>query len=90
MAAAATSTVNMLSKVGADLRWFLEREGVDPERCVVSIGVPDEVAVAAVSETFRRDYVAGRMERRDDCPLMIVAHGVRMAVVARSKKLPPP
>ena len=79
----ATSTVNMLSKLGADLRWFLEREGVDPERCVVSIGVAGEVERSRVISAMLRDFDARTMRHFDAEPAMVVAHGVPLFVVAK-------
>ena len=77
------STVNMLSKVGADLRWFLEREGVDPEQCVVSIGVNDEAARDQLLAALRRDFDGKTMRHFDAELAMVISHGVPMFVIAK-------
>jgi hypothetical protein len=77
------STVNMLSKVGADLRWFLEREGVDPEQCVVSIGVPDRAALDRLTVAYGRDFDARTMRRDARFPAVMVSHGVPLCAIAK-------
>ena len=65
-----------LSKFGADLRWLLEKSGVDPEKVTVSIGVRGNDGQSKVIATLLREYNPTTMRRWDKYPNMLVIHGV--------------
>ena len=80
----ATSTQNTLSKLGAHLRWQLEKCGLDAERdAVVTIVVESEVQRSKLISGFLAGYDRSVMRRDDGQPGQIVLHGVRVAVVVR-------
>ncbi len=80
-----TSTTNMLSKVGADLRWFIEREGVDPTKCIVSIGVPDGAALERMKAMYGRDFDARSMSRDERYPAIVVSHGIPLCLLTKTE-----
>jgi len=76
----AISTTNTLRKLGAHLRVMLELEGVDPEQCVISLGVPDEVAKSQMISALLRDFDPATMRRHDEFTAIVVVHGVPICV----------
>ena len=90
------STTNTLSKLGAHLRWLAEREGVDPERCIVSVGVRGEDGLRKMTDAFARDFDAATMRHDARYPSIYVVHGVPICLVLcvddkkPSTLLPPP
>jgi hypothetical protein len=82
---ASVTRENTLSKVGAALRWFLEREGIDPESCVVSIGVCTSADAQKLMTAFLREFDEAMMFRRSDVPPMVIAHGVPLCVMVKKE-----
>ncbi len=85
--AVATATSNALRKLGAHLRWLLEREGVDPEQCVISLGVPDEVARSQMISALLRDFDAATMTRHDGFAEVVVVHGVPICITVSARSI---
>jgi hypothetical protein len=82
--AVATSTHNTLRKLGADLRWLVEKCGVAPELIHVAIVVRSQAEVDKIAAGFEREFDAASMERGDRGN-KIVVHGVRIAAVILEK-----
>lgn len=78
--AAVLSREPTLRKAGAHLRWLLEKSGINPERCVISIGVKDEVEKSLMISTFLRDFDGRCMTRHDSHPAYIEVLGVKLVV----------
>lgn len=74
------TTDNLLRRVGANMRLYLERCHVDPERTSVIIIVPDETAVSHVISAFLRDFDASTMDRRDDKPSAVAVFKLNLHV----------
>jgi len=79
----AISTSNTLSKVGAHLRWLLEKSGIDPENggTVISIGVRSNEEQSRLISTLLREYDANNMQRSDTDAAFVRVHGVPIFVV---------
>lgn len=86
MAVAATSNQNVLSKFGAHLRWMVEREGIDPETVIVSIGVKGEIEKSLMISAFIRNFDGKVMRRIDEMSDCVVVHGIPIVVVADKRK----
>jgi hypothetical protein len=83
MAGVAISMQNTLRKVGADLRWQLEKCGISAEKAYVVIVVETKAERDRVIEGFARDYDSAVMRHADGAPHQIIIHGVRIAVRVR-------
>ena len=66
--AIATSTQNILRKLGAHLRWMLEKEGLKPEEVSVAICVGNETEKSLMISAFLRDFDKSSMARNDALP----------------------
>ena len=82
--AIALCRTNVLSKFGADLRWMLEKEGINPEDTSVHIAVKDEVERSRVISAFIRDFDAKVMHQIDGVSDWVVVHGMRIGVFVPS------
>jgi hypothetical protein len=79
------STQNTTSKLGAHLRWMLEKEGVNPERVIVSLGVGSEDERNRMIVAFDRDFDRLHMKRGKDFPGLVIVHGVPIVIVVNNK-----
>jgi hypothetical protein len=70
-----------LRKVGADLRWLLEKSGVNPEAAIVSIGVPNNADKMQMIATLKKEFEAGVMVQYPAMPHAIEIYGVKVLVV---------
>ncbi len=86
MAGVTTPTQNTLRKFGADLRWLVEKSGLDPERLVVSLGVKDSHDQSLMLSTFLREFDGETMMRYDAFPHMIQLNGVTVWVIVTPPK----
>ncbi len=83
---AVTIKTKTLSKLGADVRWYLEQCGVNPEQTAVIIAVPNVIAQSRMIEGFLRDFDNGGVMKRDDnSPHRVVVHGVPIWVMVEQK-----
>lgn len=79
---------NRLAKASAHLRWFLESEGIDPEKVLVSIAFPDQPTLAIFGDAVR-EAEDGKVVRTPfpNRPEVAVAHGLNIVgVVAKREK----
>ena len=82
----AISHQNTLRKFGADLRWLVEKSGLNPEQVVVSLGVKTTHDQSLLLSTFLREFDGAAMMRYDQFPHMIQLHGVTVWAIVT----PPP
>lgn len=75
-----------LSKLGADLRWFLEQNGVDAERVVFSISVKTKAEQERIISGFYRSFDHRTMVRHDKYPEAIWLHSIPMWVIVDKPK----
>lgn len=88
------SSSNTLRKVGADLRWLMQKSGVDPERsspehpagAVVSIAVNTTVDQSLLISTILREFDADVMHREDQNPHCVRVFGVWLCVLVKETK----
>jgi len=80
---AAVTTSNTLSKVGAHLRWLIEKSGVNPENgsAIITIGVRNNEDQSRMIATLLREYDANHMQRTDTDSTYVRVHGVPIFVV---------
>ena len=71
---------NLLRKLGANLRLYLERCHVDPETARVVIVVPDETAKSLIISGFLRDFDEKTMNRCDDKPSAVAVFNLDVHV----------
>lgn len=86
MAGVTTSTQNTLRKLGADLRWLVEKSGLNPEEMIVSLGVKTAHEQSLMLTTFLREFDGATMMRYDAFPHMIQLNGVTVWVVVSPPK----
>lgn len=84
---AAPTSNPTLGKVGADMRWLLEKSGIDPESALVTITVHDDASKDRLISTFAAEFDQSQMFRDEQFPDIVVVHGIRMIVVMVPKKL---
>lgn len=84
MSEVAPGTVNTIRKLGAHLRWAIEKEGVDVESAAVVILVKDEVERSKMISAFLRNFDPETMAASAEHPGKIIVHGV--AVIVSVKK----
>lgn len=77
------AAAHTLRKLGADLRWLIEGNGVDPERAHVVIVVETKADRERLTECFAQGFDAGAMARSSAAPHQVTVHGVRIAVSVR-------
>jgi hypothetical protein len=78
------SAENTLRKIGAHLRWQLEKCGVDAEKQTFVIVVSTDDERDAIVAGFERDFDQGSMSRGTDTH-RITVHGVNISVVVQAK-----
>lgn len=78
-----TSTSNTLRKLGAHLRWHMEKSGVDADAATAVIVVPDETQRSRLIDSMLRDFDQSCMKADDAKPGQVMVHGVRIAVVVK-------
>lgn len=76
----AISAENTLRKLGAHLRWFIERAGVDPEKCHVIIGVPSTIDQSLIRSEMLREFDKGTMTDNASAPTTTWVHGVPITI----------
>lgn len=77
----AVSMEPTLRKLGAHLRWFIEKNGVNSEDVIVSIGVKSENDRSLLISGFLREFDKDTMKRWDKAPDGVQVHGVKVFVV---------
>ena len=81
--AVAHSTQNTLRKLGADLRWFVEKNGVDPQKATVMLCVESLADRDKLIDGFGREYEGEVMKRWAHAPFQIMVHGIGIAIVVK-------
>lgn len=74
----AVSTTNTLSKLGAHLRWQVEKSGVDPEKVDVFIVVRTKDEAALIKARFLEDFDPAAMTHNKNAPHLFCVHGVKI------------
>ena len=74
------------SKLGAHLRWLIEKSEIDPENAVVSIQVKTNHDQSLLISTMLREMDHSCMQHHDGYPHMVVVHGVPIWVVVAPRK----
>jgi hypothetical protein len=80
-----------LCKVGADLRWLLEKSGIDAEKTLVTIGVPTKADKDRLSIVFANEFDAATMKRVNGSEYIIEVLGLNIIVVSTpeiAKRIP--
>lgn len=75
----ATSTQNTLRKLGANLRWFIEKSGVKPEEVYVAIVVNSKADRDKITAAFTREHDRETMTRFET-PDRLAISGVKVTV----------
>jgi hypothetical protein len=74
-----TSTQNTLRKLGAHLRWFIEKSGVNPEGVYVAIVVNSKADHDRITAAFAQEHDRQFMVRFET-PDRIAINGVKVTV----------
>jgi hypothetical protein len=61
----AVGTSNVLRKLGADMRWFLQQNGVEAESVRIIIAVKTTADEKAIEHAFKAQFDASEMEIDD-------------------------
>lgn len=86
MPSAAISTDKTLSKAFANLRWLIEKNGVDPETVVVSIGVRNRAEKDRLTVGLGKEFDSSCMRAPTNCPESIIVHGIPIFVFDNSRR----
>ena len=86
MGTAVTHSRPSLGKLGADLRWFIEKNGVDPEKAIVAIGVESEIDKSLLCAALLREHDPAVSQTFGSNS--VIVHGVRLSVVIVPKREP--
>lgn len=85
MSAPARSAERTLGKLGAHLRWQIEKAGVDPEAADVVILVDALAEAERLTTAFHEGFDGSVMSRAPTQPSLFVVHGVRIRIGVREK-----
>src|SRR6266550_4580301 len=83
-----STTKNSLRKLGADVRWLVEKSGVDPEKALITIGVDTTEEQSGLISTLIIEFDATCMSRVETHPHHVKVHGVNIFVIVHKKKPP--
>lgn len=85
MPTSATSTDKTLRKFGANLRWLIEKSGINPEATVVTIGVKDVAAKGRLLSTIAREFDRECMTTSVTMGDAVIIFGVPVFVMDNSR-----
>jgi hypothetical protein len=74
-----------LRKLGAHLRWFIEKSGVEPEHAVVCINVHTTEEQSKLISRLLSEFDGTTMTRRDEYSQLVVVHGVPLWICVIEK-----
>ena len=78
-------TQNTLRKLGADLRWLLDKNRVDAEKSYAIIVVETVAERDRLIAAFHTNFDAASMSRSVKSPHQVTIHGVRVAVTVKEE-----